>query len=80
MSQDKNVITKQQNKLLRLPSVENKTGLKKSSIYKMIQDKEFPSPIKISKRSSAWIAIEVDQWIEQRIKKSRTQKGEVTYA
>jgi prophage regulatory protein len=74
MSQNKDVITNQPYDLLRLFGVENKTGLKKSLIYQMIQDKEFPSPIKIGKRSSAWIASEIDQWIEQRIKKSGHKK------
>ena len=80
MIQHKDVITNQPDKLLRLPCVENQTGLKKSSIYQMIQDNEFPSPIKIGKRSSAWLASEIDQWIEQRIKKSRSQKEGMTHA
>ena len=56
------------NRLLRLPAVTNKTGKKRSSIYLMIANGEFPKPIKIGKRSSAWVEREVDEWIQQRIK------------
>jgi len=55
------------NRLLRLPAVTNKTGKKRSSIYLMIAHGEFPKPIKIGKRSSAWVEHEVDEWIQQRI-------------
>ncbi len=43
------------NRLLRLPAVTNKTGKKRSSIYLMIANGEFPKLIKMGKRSSAWV-------------------------
>ena len=71
MSQDHQPNESISNRLLRLPAVTNKTGKKRSSIYLMIANGEFPRPIKIGKRSSAWLEREIDQWIEQRISQSR---------
>lgn len=60
--------------LLRLPAVRKKTGKPRSSLYLMIANGEFPKPIKLGKRSVAWIESEVDQWIELRIKQSRPKE------
>ncbi|WP_241673441.1 helix-turn-helix transcriptional regulator [Ewingella americana] len=38
--------------------------------YKLIQDGEFPKPIKLG-RSSRWLQSEVEAWLQQRIQQSR---------
>ena len=53
--------------LLRLPSVTAQVGLSKSQIYKMIAKDEFPAPIKIAERVSAWSSDHVDNWINEKI-------------
>jgi len=59
--------------LLRLPSVQQLVPLSKSQIYKMIAKDEFPSPIKIAERVSAWPSNEIDTWILEQLKReSRT--------
>ena len=57
--------------LLRLQQVINRTGLGRSSIYSMASKGEFPKPIKIGLRSSAWLENEVRDWIRERILESR---------
>jgi predicted DNA-binding transcriptional regulator AlpA len=57
--------------LLRLQQVINRTGLGRSSIYAMASKGEFPKPIKIGLRSSAWLENEVRDWIRERILESR---------
>jgi len=57
--------------LLRLQQVINRTGLGRSSIYAMASKGEFPKPIKIGVRSSAWLEDEVRDWIRDRILESR---------
>lgn len=58
--------------LLRRPDVELRTGLKRSSLYRtMEQDRSFPRPVRISARAVAWSAAEVDQWIEARKRRAR---------
>lgn len=46
--------------LLRLPSVIERVGLKRSSIYDRISLGLFPSPVKLGPRTSVWPAHEVD--------------------
>lgn len=53
--------------LLRLPDVEQRTGLKKSSLYALMADGLFPKVIKLTKHSSAWLESEIDGWITSRI-------------
>ena len=53
--------------LLKMPEVRAKTGLSRSHLYALAQNGEFPKPIKLSERSSAWVESEVEGWIEDRI-------------
>ena len=46
------------------------TGLTDKWFYKLIQDGEFPKPIKLG-RSSRWLESEVEAWLQQRIAESR---------
>jgi prophage regulatory protein len=55
--------------LLRLPSVENKTGLSKSEIYRRIKAGTFPVPIKLGARAVAWPAATIDAWVSDLIGK-----------
>lgn len=59
------------NSLLRLPVVLKQTGLSRSSLYALARKGEFPQPVKISARASAWPAQQVESWIEARIAASR---------
>lgn len=61
--------------LLRLPKVEAATGYKRSTIYKKIKDGTFPAPIALGERASAWLASEIDTWIQSRIEYSRKTAG-----
>ncbi|MEX9801595.1 helix-turn-helix transcriptional regulator [Proteus terrae] len=47
------------------------TGLTDKWFYKLIQDGEFPKPIKLG-RSSRWLKSEVEQWLQERIQESCT--------
>ncbi|MEK2485632.1 AlpA family transcriptional regulator [Providencia stuartii] len=46
------------------------TGLTDKWFYKLIQDGEFPKPIKLG-RSSRWLKSEVEHWLQERIQESR---------
>jgi prophage regulatory protein len=58
--------------IIKLPEVINATGLSGSSIYRLITKSQFPKQIKLSERSSGWVKSEVDQWLNERIKASRS--------
>ncbi|MDR0219263.1 MAG: AlpA family transcriptional regulator [Enterobacteriaceae bacterium] len=46
------------------------TGLTDKWFYKLIQQGEFPKPIKLG-RSSRWLQSEVEFWLQRRIEQSR---------
>lgn len=60
--------------LLRRRQVEERTGLRRSSIYEGMRDGTFPAAIKIGPKSVGWIEAEVDAWINERIAESRGGK------
>jgi prophage regulatory protein len=54
-------------KIYRMPDIFSTTGLKSSTIYKLVRNKEFPPPIKLTSRSSGWLSHDVDRWLESRL-------------
>ncbi|WP_028715388.1 helix-turn-helix transcriptional regulator [Pantoea ananatis] len=63
----------QNTKLMRLPAVIERTGFSRSWIYELINQKQFPQPIKIGSRAVAFIEGEIDEWIDVLIAKSRNE-------
>lgn len=53
--------------LLRLPQVKARTGLSRSEIYRRVSSGDFPAPVKLGERASAWPEHEVTAWCEARI-------------
>ena len=56
-----------QEMLLRRKQVEALTGLSRSSIYEAIKRGDFPKPIQLTRRTVAWPASSINQWIADRI-------------
>lgn len=54
-------------RLLRLPDVEARTGLKKSAIYAGMKAGTFPACVKLGPRAAAWSLSSVESWIYERI-------------
>jgi prophage regulatory protein len=57
---------------LRLPEVKAVTGLSKTTLYTLIQDKSFPAPVRLGPRAVAWVKSEVRQWAQERVQASRS--------
>lgn len=57
--------------LLKIKEVQRRSGLCRSSIYKMMKRGEFPQNIQLSLRCVAWLESEVDGWVQGRISSSR---------
>jgi len=55
------------NRLLKLKTVIEITGVSRSHIYALAQKGLFPKPVKLTERSSAWVEAEVLAWIDTRI-------------
>jgi len=57
--------------LWRLHTVMARTGLPRSTIYHKMSLNEFPQTVNLGLRSVAWIADEVEEWIQSQIDSSR---------
>ena len=57
--------------ILRLPAVMERTGLSRSSVYKLIAEGRFPKQVRLSKRSVGWLQSELNSWVRQQIVDSR---------
>ncbi len=53
-------------RILRLPTVEAKTGFKRTHLYKLMKEGKFPKSIPLGVRAVGWYADEIDQWIAER--------------
>lgn len=58
-------------RLLKLKKVVELTTISRSRIYALIKSKQFPKPIKLSKRSIAFVASDIDDWICKRVAEAR---------
>ena len=54
------------NRLLRRRQVEEITGLSRSSIYRLMQSREFPRPVRVGPTAVRWRASDITGWIESR--------------
>ncbi|NMK47404.1 AlpA family phage regulatory protein [Achromobacter sp. Bel] len=50
----------------RLADLVRVLNLSKTTIYELIQRRDFPSPVKLTARSVGWRAREVTAWLESR--------------
>lgn len=53
--------------LLRLPEVCRRTGLSRSEIYRRICAGQFPAPVKLGERASAWPEGDITAFIAERV-------------
>lgn len=61
-------------RFINLPAVEDKTALKKSSIYAKVKTGDFPAPIKMGART-VWIESEIDKWLDAQVAAWREKSG-----
>ncbi len=58
--------------LIRRKTVQERTGLARSTLYKLISTGDFPAPVKITGKAVAWPSDSIDAWISSRIAASST--------
>lgn len=61
-----------QERLVRLPEVLRLTGLSRTAVYKK---PDFPRPIKLGPRASAWRLSAVEAWIRARIEAGAAERA-----
>jgi prophage regulatory protein len=77
MKKIKKNFIKTKNRFIRLNEVMSRTGYGRTSIYRKMEDGDFPKNVKLGgpledpdafdSRAVAWIEDEVEQWIDSRI-------------
>lgn len=61
-------------RVLRLPEVMDRVGLKRPTIYKRARAGTFPQPIKLGPNSSGWLESEIDAFLA----KAKEQRDQAT--
>lgn len=54
-------------RLIRLPEVITRVGLKKTAIYSRIREGSFPKPRRLAVNCVAWPESAIDKWVETQI-------------
>lgn len=53
--------------IIRLEKVSEKTGLGRSSIYKLMAEGAFPKSVPLTSKAVGWLSDEIDDWILSRV-------------
>jgi prophage regulatory protein len=61
-------------RFIRRRTVEDRTGLSRSTIYQMMQEGRFPKAVRLSARAVAWPEAEINDWLNARL----SERGEAT--
>lgn len=62
-------------RLLKLKDVMHTTGLARSTVYKYINDGNFPKPLSLGERNVAWLESEIQDWILEKIEQRDAQEA-----
>ena len=52
-------------RLIRLPEVMARVGLKRSAIYQRMSDGRFPKSRSLGAKCTVWVEREIEEWIER---------------
>lgn len=63
-----NEVNDDQTDTLRLPKVRQRTGLGRSTIYRLIAQGLFPSAVQLAPRAVGWHKADIDAWLASRPK------------
>ncbi len=53
-------------RLLRLPEVAERVGLRRTAIYEKVAAGTFPSPVHVTSRAVRWKESQIENWIAER--------------
>jgi prophage regulatory protein len=52
--------------ILRWPQVHERTGLSRTTVWRLVRAKRFPKPINPTPATTGWLASDIAKWIEER--------------
>lgn len=53
-------------RILKLREVVDTTRLSRTTIYTLVQNGEFPRPLRLSSRAAGWLLSEIQDWLIQK--------------
>ncbi|MEZ5692303.1 MAG: AlpA family transcriptional regulator [Altererythrobacter sp.] len=62
-------------RLLRLPEVMDRVGLKRSAIYQRMSEGRFPKSRSLGPKCAVWLEAEIEEWIRQIASEKREHKN-----
>lgn len=68
-------MSQQNERLIRLAEVLDRTALSRATLYRMMDKCKFPRPVKIGDSAVAWPESAVNEWIVGRIEAAKQEKG-----
>ena len=52
--------------ILRMRDVIKRIGLSRSTIYKLMENNDFPKPMKLGSQAIGWRDADIEEWIQKR--------------
>ena len=62
--------------ILRIKDVCTALGLSRSTVYRLVEDGDFPAPIKLSRRAVGWNEAQIHYWVNTRNNAADTYRHE----
>ena len=62
-------------RLLRLPEVLERVPFGKTTLYRLMREGSFPKNIQLGSNMVAWVASEIEEWINTQIKNRKVLFG-----
>lgn len=59
-------MTRDGDRFLRIGEVLKVTGLSRATLYLMVNEKQFPAPVRLRARAVAWRASQIREWMDTR--------------
>lgn len=56
----------ERSEFLRMPTVMRLTGLSRTTIYRLVAEHHFPSPVRLGLRAVGWRRADIDRWSDAR--------------
>ena len=56
--------------IMRFPEVVAQTGLSRATLYRLVNEGEFPRQVQLTSRSVGWYAKDIEKWLQEREYKS----------
>ena len=65
----------QRDRLLHRTEVEERCGLSRSSVYRLMRAGEFPTPLRIGPKAVRWPQSEIEDWLSERPRATGEHRG-----